>query len=241
MMRSTHNHASSFLSFTSFLSSPGDGRRTFCERWQFIVDDDVDKKNDVNDKKVRRVSSSFLSSGKTTTAFGRRRPKVVFTNEEEFTLEKRKAERQSLCCREKTLLPPLAYRTPARRFRRADGERRGEEDEGDATARRWCRGKRTLSFEMSRRRSLVQKSSRRGRRATTGSSSKPPSSFSTSETTTTTTTTSFFLSEPEDEDEENDIYYYGPRTSSSARLAAVVEKYKTFLESKNMRLPRWLL
>ena len=226
MMRSTHNHASSFL------SSPGNGRRTFCERWQFIVDDDVDKKNDVNDKKVRRVSSSFLSSGKTTTAFGRR--PVVFTNED---TEKRKAER---LCRE-PLLPPLAYRTPARRFRRADGERRGEEDEGDATARRWCRGKRTLSFEMSRRRSLVQKSSRRGRRATTGSSSKPPSSsFSTSETTTTTTT-SFFLSEPEDEDEENDIYYYGPRTSSSARLAAVVEKYKTFLESKNMRLPRWLL
>ena len=207
-MRSTHHASSSFTS--SFLSSPGGGR-TFCERWQFIVDDDVDKNDDVN---------------------------VVFTNEE-FT-EKRKAERR-LCCRE-PLLPPLAYRTPARRFRRADGERRGEEDEGDATARsRWCRGKRTLSFEMmSRRRSLVQKSSRRGRRATTGSSSKPPSSFSTSETTTTTTT-SFFLSEPEDEDEENDIYYYGPRTSSSARLAAVVEKYKTFLESKNMRLPRWLL
>ena len=217
-MQSTH-HASS--SSSSFLSSPGG--RTFCERWQFIVDVD---KND--DKKVRVSSSS--SSGK-TTAFGR---PVVFTNED---TEKRKAER---LCRE-PLLPPLAYRTPARRFRRADGERRGEEDEGDATARRWCRGKRTLSFEMSRRRSLVQKSSRRGRRATTGSSSKPPSSFSTSETTTTTTTTtSFFLSEPEDEDEENDIYYYGPRTSSSARLAAVVEKYKTFLESKNMRLPRWL-
>ena len=223
-MRSTHHASSS--SFTSFLSSPGG--RTFCERWQFIVDD-VDKNDD---KKVR--VSSFTSSGKTTTAFGRR--PVVFTNED--STEKRKAERR-LWCRE-PLLPPLAYRTPARRFRRADGERRGEEDEGDATARRWCRGKRTLSFEMSRRRSLVQKSSRRGRRATTGSSSKPPSSFSTSETTTTTTT-SFFLSEPEDEDEENDIYYYGPRTSSSARLAAVVEKYKTFLESKNMRLPRWLL
>ena len=219
-MRSIH-HASSSSSSLSFLSpSPG---RTFCERWQFIVD--VDKNDD--DKKVRVSSSS--SSGK-TTAFGR---PVVFTNED---TEKRKAEG---LCRE-PLLPPLAYRTPARRFRRADGERRGEEDEGDATARRWCRGKRTLSFEMSRRRSLVQKSSRRGRRATTGSSSKPPSSFSTSETTTTTTT-SFFLSEPEDEDEENDIYYYGPRTSSSARLAAVVEKYKTFLESKNMRLPRWLL
>lgn len=222
-MRSIH-HASSSSSFLSFLSSPGG---TFCERWQFIVDVD---KND--DKKVRVSSSSFLSSssGKTTTAFGRR--PVVFTNED---TEKRKAEG---LCRE-PLLPPLAYRTPARRFRRADGERRGEEDEGDATARRWCRGKRTLSFEMSRRRSLVQKSLRRGRRATTGSSSKPPTSFSTSETTTTTT--SFFLSEPEDEDEENDIYYYGPRTSSSARLAAVVEKYKTFLESKNMRLPRWLL
>ena len=219
-MRSTHHASSSSSSFLSFLSSPGG--RTFCKRWQFIVDD-VDKNDD---KKVRVSSSS--SSGK-TTAFGR---PVVFTNED---TEKRKAER---LCRE-PLLPPLAYRTPARRFRRADGERRGEEDEGDATARRWCRGKRTLSFEMSRRRSLVQKSLRRGRRATTGSSSKPPTSFSTSETTTTTT--SFFLSEPEDEDEENDIYYYGPRTSSSARLAAVVEKYKTFLESKNMRLPRWLL
>ena len=119
---------------------------------------------------------------------------------------------------------PLAYRTPTRRFRDLLCVGRSEENEerGDAKAE---------AEAASRRRGKR----RRKRRTTAASKSSSSSSV-------------VFSADRGDDDESNDesddgendeMYHYQNRREST-NLAAVVEKYKTFLESKNMRIPRWL-
>ena len=116
---------------------------------------------------------------------------------------------------------PLAYRTPTRRFtasllcvgRSEENEERGDaKAEAEAASRR--RGKR-----------------RRKRRTTAASKSSSTSSvvFSVDRG-----------DDDESDDGENDETYHYQNRRESTNLAAVVEKYKTFLESKNMRIPRWL-
>ena len=117
---------------------------------------------------------------------------------------------------------PLAYRTPTRRFRGLLCVRRSEENEergdaAEAASRR--RGKRR----------------RRKRRTTAASKSSSSSSvvFSADRGDDDE-------SDDESDDGENDEMYHYQNRRESTNLAAVVEKYKTFLESKNMRIPRWL-
>ena len=115
---------------------------------------------------------------------------------------------------------PLAYRTPTRRFRGLLCVGRSEENEerGDAKAE---------AEAASRRRGK-----RRRKRRTTAAS------------TSSSTSSVVFSAERGDDDEsddgENDETYHYQNRRESMNLAAVVEKYKTFLESKNMRIPRWL-
>jgi len=117
---------------------------------------------------------------------------------------------------------PLAYRTPTRRFRGLLCVGRSEENEergdaAEAASRR--RGKRR----------------RRKRRTTAASKSSSSSSvvFSADRGDDDE-------SDDESDDGENDEMYHYQNRRESTNLAAVVEKYKTFLESKNMRIPRWL-
>ena len=122
----------------------------------------------------------------------------------------------------KAKVVPLAYRTPTRRFRGLLCVGRSEENEergdaAEAASRR--RGKRR----------------RRKRRTTAASKSSSSSSvvFSADRGDDDE-------SDDESDDGENDEMYHYQNRRESTNLAAVVEKYKTFLESKNMRIPRWL-
>lgn len=119
---------------------------------------------------------------------------------------------------------PLAYRTPTRRFRGLLCVGRSEENEerGDAKAE---------AEAASRRRGK-----RRRKRRTTAASK----SSSTSSVVFSADRGDDDESDDESDDGENDETYHYQNRRESTNLAAVVEKYKTFLESKNMRIPRWL-